>query len=241
MRLICLLIVLFLVCSPALPDTAKEPFVAIIASQNLQWMLHQRVGKYHFDYEAAPLFWEDVPAHLEKIAKAAGSRPILLDFYVHGNDSGLYLEGSRVRYFKLEETSDRASFGWVLQQVDKYLKDKPFTLLFESCYAGRAYHNTIRGDLPGTPLDNVADYKTIPPYPVWGMGDSFSGIGPMMYLQWKYNFRRWWIDLREFDSLGKNKKIAPEEPEIYTVGTEHYSQTTWDIKKVWEFFLEQIP
>lgn len=235
------LILLFFCSSAAFPQPAPtDPYIAMIVTRNLRWMLHQK-EKYQFDYECAPLEWDQLPAELDQIVSKAGTRPIVLDLYVHGNDAGLYLVEQTGTIYQSEEHSDRASFGWVANLIKQKFAGHHFMVMTEACYSGRAYKNTIRGGTMQSPYDNIEDCPGVPSFPIFGTGDSFSAVGPIMYLQWKHNFRRFWVDLREYDPLGKDKPLSLKEPCKYKVGDEWYSQTTLKIKRIWEFFREEIP
>lgn len=221
--------------------TDQTPFMAVIVSRNLKWMLYEN-PQYKFDFVAAPQTWDEIPKILQKIKSQAGDRPILLDFFVHGNEQGLHLvEVTGNIFLGVIEYHDRATFGWVLGTVERELSGSRIALLFESCFSGRAYKKTIRGAGFYSPYDNVGDYLVVPGFPIYGAGDSFSCVGPIMYLQWQYQFQKYWVDLRDYDPLGKDRKLLPIEKDIVTIDGEEYSATTLDIKKIWDFFREEIP
>ena len=214
-----------------------QPFVASIATRSRAPEI-DFFPKYQFDYKARPLYWDDFPAELKEIADKAGQRPIVLDLLVHGWSDGLYLFDTDVVPGMVIQTSDRASMGWVLREIGDKLRGHEVTVLFESCFSGMAYHNTIRGAVKQGPYDNISDYPIVPTFPVWGAGSNFSVVGPIMYIQWKYNFRRWFVDLRQYDSLGPNKPVGVMEKEDPVTGL---SKTTSEIQQVWHFFNTQIP
>jgi hypothetical protein len=132
---------------------------------------------------------------------------------------------------------DRASMGYILNRVQKHLKGRDVIVLFESCHPASAYKNTIRGATVIDKSDNIEDFRGVPQFSVWGVGDGFSSIGPIMYIQLKYNFRKWFVNLVEYDSLGKNKPLKQPEEETF----EDLSPTTENIGWVWEFFAHHIP
>lgn len=156
-------------------------YVAIIASPDLNDYFRY-YPKYQKDFYNVLSDWEQLDLALELIEDSSGNQPILLDFMVHGDPEGLYLQAVK----HPEENYDRASMGFILNHVKKKLGHKNVTITFESCYAAAAYKNTIRGAKAFSAMDNIEDYRGVPKFPVWGLGDGFTSIGPMMYLQTKY-------------------------------------------------------
>lgn len=135
----------------------------------------------------------------------AGKAPLILDVTVHGDSTGLHLHRDT-------EYKDRASFGFVLNHIQKKCGNHNVLVLFESCYAGRAYRNTIRGSVPLDASDRIENYANLPNFPVYGAGDNFATAGgPVMFCQYQHNFRKWWVDLREYDPKGMNRAIHPIE------------------------------
>lgn len=171
---------------------------------------------------------------LKDIATKSGTRPILLDVHVHGIEEGLYLQEdvtSQLMY------SDRANMGYLVSEIEKAFVGRKFSVLCESCFAGRAYKYTIRDSVRDGCYDNITNYDHVPPFPIYGTGDNFANVGPLMYLQWKYNFRKYWVDLRAYDPKGQNKALSPKESEPDFL----YSKTSLDIARIWQFFQEEIP
>lgn len=228
-----LLVWLLLLSSTVQAASRADAFVAVVATKNRAWMWTQ-FPKYKPDYFAAPRDWDELPRILAEIKVKAAGRPIVLDFHVHGNDEGLYL----VEDLKKDKTySDRASMGWVLLQTSDKLRGSPVLLLFESCYAGRVYKLTIRGAKVQSPADNIADFRGVPQFPVFGLGDNFKGVGQYMFLQWRHNFRKHWVNLVDYDPLGKNQALKAKEPEP----DDDYSETTKQLNYEWDFFSKEIP
>ena len=96
---------------------------------------------------------------------------------------------------------------------------------------------TIRGAVAQRPQDNIEDYKSIPKYPVWGLGDGFNGISPMMYLQVRYHFKKWWVDLTRYDNLGMNTALVSPEKDFF----EDMGPMTENMLWVWQTFCFHIP
>lgn len=206
-------------------------YVAVISSRNIAWFFED-YPKYKTDAFIELSQWDNLPLALQYISKHAGNNPIFLDFMVHGDPGGLYVDNNS------DDGYDRASMGYILNNINKYLKDKKITIHFESCYAAAAYRNTIRGAKPRCDLDNIEDLNYMPLTPVYGIGDGFSGSGPWMYLQTKYHFKKWWVDLRDWDPLGKNKPLAfPERKGEKS----DFSPTTELMWLMWQIFSDHIP
>ncbi len=148
------------------------------------------------------------------------------------------------------EPGGRASFGYVVNQINKSFPNRKVTVCFESCFAASAYKLTIRGANKYSDKEcknfniseqYIEDCKDVPTYPIYGVGnvygDGFSSIGNVMYLQYRYHIRRWWIDLTEFDPKGKNKALGYREKDTF----EDMSPTTENIMHFWLFFSSFIP
>ena len=198
-------------------------------------------GKYRPDYLIGVENWSSLPEILREVKEKSGDKVILLDFHVHGNTigDGLWLQ-TRNESNIVVHTS-RASFGYVLNTIERELAGKRILLFFETCYAGRAYKNSIRGAVkyndPGKANEELLeDYLKVPPYPIYGPGDSFSTISQMMYIQLIYNFRRWWVNLVDYDKLGKNIPLLPVEKEH-----SGWSKSTLEMLQTWRFFTFSLP
>lgn len=228
---------LLLLCSifPNLPASAYPlgVYSAVICSQDLKsdWFDKRRNPSFTVDHLVVIREWDDLDEILDRIVTQSCGRPIFLDFFVHGYDclqirSGFYYA-----------TADNASMGYVLNHVKRKLAGHKFVLCFESCFAGKAYHDSIRGMVAEHTSDNVEDFAGIPEFPVLGAGPNFSTIGPIMYLQYVHSFRNWWEDLRQYDSKGENVAVPPDEEEIIQLGPHmKVSVTTYAIAMVVSFF-----
>lgn len=126
--------------------------------------------------------------------------------------------------------------GFVLNHIEKYLDTKTLLLSFEACFSGDAYKNTIRGAKVVNPEDNIEDHLTVPSYPIYGVGQGYSNIGPIEYLSVRHRFYRYFKDLRQWDRLGRNKPLKPEEEETF----EGLSITTENILSIYRFFSDHI-
>lgn len=58
-----------------------------------------------------------------------------------------------------------------------------------------------------------------------------------MYIQQRYHFHRWWVDLRAWDSLGRDRSLVI--PEI--TDKDGMSPTTEMMLSVYEMFVNHIP
>lgn len=216
--------------SPAIAIPNMGAYTAVFSSNDLAFYFDS-FPKYKTDFFYPTLSWSTLPAFLNKVKVDSGKQVIFLDFLVHGDEAGLYLhEKPHTHWY-------RASFGYVLNKVSSILAGKKVIICFESCLAASAYKNTIRGAKSSDPTDFIEDYIGKPAFPVWGMGDGFDSIGQMMYLQQRYNFRKWWTNLVSYDALGDNRPLVSAEKEYF----EDKSPMTENIEYVWEFFAYHIP
>jgi len=231
--MIAILLVFFAVLFTTPAACAPEgPYTATIASADLSWIWGHPQNKV--DYFAVPRDWDDLPVLLQRIAIDSGGRPIVLDFHVHGYDRGLIL--CQERPIPLPSYMDRCTFGWLLNQIETALAGRSVAVLMESCYAGRAYHYSIRNETMISPRDNIGDYEGIPSFPIYGTGDSFSNVGNIMFLQWKYRFRNWWVSLSDYDPEGLNRPLMS----IESTDADGYSVTSRAMKKVWAQYRQKF-
>jgi len=234
-KLLATLATLFMVLgsTPVMATPDFGCYTAVIASPDVEGVF-TRIKKYTTDYEIGLTDWSDLDAVLKQIAEKSNGQKVFLDFCVHGSDDGLWLQTPIFGIFMIQ---DRASFGYVLNRVDKYFPKHNFTLVFESCYPASAYKHTIRGAKQMKLGEKLEDYKGVPNFPVYGVGDGYSNIGPTMYIQAKYHFRKWWADLRDWDPKGKNKPLVKVQPAFF----EEMNAMEEDILYTTEFFINHIP
>lgn len=224
-HLLALFLVFFLLVPPAVALKETGTFVAVICSHDL--MIHWN-GTFPTDYLISPNTWDELDAVLDDIIIKAHGQPIFLDYMVHGDETGLQIRWS---HDGREGTVDNATMGYVLNHTWQHLRNRRAMICFESCYAGRAYKNTIRGWHSNDPEENVEDYQGVPSFPVYGTGDDHDVIGQPMYLQYVHRVRRWWVDLRVYDNEGIGKPLSPKQMEIVVTPDlgGPYQQTTLDM------------
>lgn len=216
------------IVTPVQAGVVTKPYVAIICSEDLRsnWF---SVGHFKCDYISTLYEWDNLDDQLRIIEKKAGTRPIYLDMFVHGYDA------LAVRSY-VKKTRDIASMGYAVNHIARVFNGHPFVLTFESCYAGKTYHDSIRGARITDFGANVEDCELMPTFPIYGAGPNFSTIGPIMYLQYTRGFRRWWQDLRMYDPQGLNMKVPPGEPEKINFYGQWFSETTLRILFVVESY-----
>lgn len=164
---------------------------------NSEWV------KYKPDLFFQASKWEDFENFLLIVKKRAGNRPVVIDIDSHGNDSGLWLEYKDIYGVPF---SDGASVGYIAKKIqDSKIKQKRLKVLLEACFAGRAYKFTIRNN-----KNLSADYcnfEKIPKYPIYGIGDSHPNFGNLIYLQYRYNFQTYFVDLRSYEYTNLKDKV----------------------------------
>lgn len=116
------------------------------------------------------------------------SEELLIDISCHGSAKNgmLYLDGKH-----------KTSMGSVIKHVEDFFPNRPnLTLVFESCYAGRCYKLTSRGnkdaDLPG-------GITTPPSFPVYGIDDTMPNAGNLQYLSYINHDTTYQMDIREYE------------------------------------------
>lgn len=204
-----LFILLFIACTPAGLADCEQPYFAVYMNQgfNLEW------DKYHPDLVFVAPNWEQFDLFLEIVKKKAGKRKILLDIDTHGDDGGFFIQFFD-RYGQFY--SSGASMGYIVNHVEKYLDEKKVTLIMEGCFSGRAYKNTIRDNFGVDPLRE--NHKGITVMPIYGIGSVHYNVGNFIYLEYKYNIRPFFEDLRhyELDEL-EVKDLSTNSPEMLLI------------------------
>ncbi len=134
------ILILFLLLLPVPSYSTPEfgLYVAAICTYDRAY-LFKEYSKYKTDYLATLLDWKYLEPLLKDIKEKAKGQKVFLDFLVHGDNNGLYLQYNGSIFI-----SDRASFGYVLNRVRKYFNKDNAIVCFESCYPAAAYKNTIR-------------------------------------------------------------------------------------------------
>lgn len=226
-HLVTLLVSFALLVLPAVavqrqPASPSE-YIAVIASHDLSVHWSDEFPQFKRDYYIEPNDFNELGPVLDDIVKQAAGKPIYLDFEVHGDDSGL-----QIRWDDHHGISD-ANMGYIVHQIEKHCAGKLSLVTFESCYAGRAYKNTIRGVKPDG-KERIYNYPTVPSFAIYGTGDNHGVIGQPMYLQHMHGERNWWVDLRDYDQLGKNKPLhAKEKDSRVSIWGTAMSETTYAI------------
>jgi hypothetical protein len=220
-------------CNPGIATQGvEEYYFAVYSSKDLLdvWL----IDKYYPDLLYQSDSWTNFGKFLTLARKCSKNKPLLIDLDVHGNDGGLALKAEDRKIKSL------ASFGYVITEIEKVLKGKKFVLLVESCYAGNAYKNTIRNNNPEFLIGLkqgieafMTDYKKVPYFPIYGTGSGYSNVGNTMFLQYRYRYRKYWVDLRVYE----NMPAAEHESE----DDSGWSKTTKDILKDYLFFRFLVP
>lgn len=186
---------LLLIPSVGAIDTNRE-FIAVFCNDTLEKPWY----KQNPDLLYLAKSWSNLDDFLLLVREQAKNRPILIDIDCHGEDGGLYIQYD---LDKDEFFTERASVGFVLNRIESYIRKDKLTVLFEACYAGRAYKNTLKNNKFITLYgDNYRGDR--PSYPVYGIGSSYKNISNFIFLQYKYKVRPYFVDLRRYqlESLG---------------------------------------
>lgn len=193
-RILFILMVLFHTIAP-IGAEVDHKYLAVFSTPGFErfWKIEP------VDYRVTARDWSQLDQFLMYTAMHAHGREVILDIDVHGDENGLYLQWME-RYGSMSFVeSRRATVGYLFSKIDQYFPQGNVTVLLEACYAGRAYKNTIRNNLP-VPGDAVADYVSTPAYPVWGVGNETSNFGNHIYLQYKYPDQRMFFeDMRNYE------------------------------------------
>jgi hypothetical protein len=192
------LIITTLLTQLLVPSSAGEVkhYLAVytMPGQTLMW------EKVHPDLLVESSSYADLPVFLEVVRQQAGNRPIDLDLDMHGNDFGVAL------YADNNTPETCASVGYLCNQIDSHLDPNNVTVFLESCYSGRALHNTLDGNsrLAGK---YYQDHPLMPVYPIYGVGARTVSCGNMIYLQYRAEVSVFYEDIRHW----KNDDLPQEE------------------------------
>ncbi len=190
-----------------LPDT----YVAVFTSEEFvsEW------ADYSPDLKYVYKSWSDFPKFLDRAKKNAGHKKLVIDLDIHGGFDGFYVSFKTIKTVKIDlfnntclyipfETYDyeRASMGYIYTELEKRFKNrKNLTVLCEACYPGNNYY-TIRKnykDIYSNEFDSV-NYSYYPDIPIYCLGSGVQNPDITMYLQYRYNLRKWWEDIRKYET-----------------------------------------
>lgn len=195
----------------------KRPFLAVWCTPYFdQFWVHLKP-----DYIQVAYDWDNFDSFLDDVAKKAGNRPIDLDIDVHGLE---HLTLQYVDYRTEQWVSKRATFGYLINHIEKHLRGRNVTLLVESCYGGHVYKHTIRNNKP-EPGVKVEDCNHVPSFPVYGGTYGHMGMGNLVYLQYVSGFRYAFNDLRRW-----------EKDPCESIDSDEESPFHQELVQVWNFF-----
>ncbi len=182
------------VSSDPTPVVQITPYVATFCSPEFEWMW---VESHPPDMlVVANKGWSQLPGFCREARKAAHGRPLILDLDVHGSKEGLSV--------KIAGVHRLTTMGYVLNQIEQNAGTDNLTVFLESCYPGNAYFYTIRGNKV-----KALNHADRPIFLILGVGSGYSNWGNTVYLQWLFNKRDYFEDMRNYEI----KKPNPEEKE----------------------------
>ena len=203
MRFLLAVFVSFFLALPAGLTAPTKPFLAVFCNPGFQ----SEWDKYNPDYLFVARDWNDFEPFVQEVKRQAGSRDIELDVDVHGEDYGLYLEYRALHQGSFQRVSYRSTVGYMVKSIDRYLSGNHPVVYLEACYSGRAYKNTIRRNPVFKGDGDISDnYRTIPRFPIYGVGSRTINYGNFIYLQKYYNTRVFFEDLRKYERMPLDTK-----------------------------------
>lgn len=223
-----LLFISTFIVSPASANyKISQEYVAVYCSPEFAWVWK---NKYHPDLLWVSHGFDDFDDFCRETRRRAGERPIVLDLDVHGNDDGLYAYPEVNGSFKTSHTT----MGYIVNQLVYFLGDKHPVVLLEACYAGNAYQNTIRNN-----SRDELNYNPLPPFPIYGTGSGSVNWGTTVFIQYKYNLRLYFEDLRLYEQIPA--KQHEEENIRIDDDTFPISSTCYNLKSLFDYYFYNIP
>lgn len=204
-------VLVLLSCGPA-SSIEDERFIAVYMNPGFyeQYWDHERLSYYETGKT-----WGSFDGFCRRAAHLAKGRPVVLDLDVHGNDGGLFLDYSEVVKGKQVFRTYRASFGFIVNCIERNFAPGQVTLMTEACYSGRAYYYTMRNN----PLDmtlgcRIENHKDVPKFPIIGVGSITSNYGNLIFLEFidpLHKLRS--EDLRQYEFRKPGPKYRSQSPQ----------------------------
>jgi hypothetical protein len=158
--------------------------------------------------------WDDFPVFLELVRHAAKDKEIIIDVSSHGSDTTglLYIDYEAFGY----EMTYEASMGYIINEIEKKLP-KVKALFLEACYSEMVMERSLTkknladsnhelGCAEGSHIEASDQYIN---FPVYGVGSSLN-YNNTCFLQWYYNVRAYFYDLRQFINHPPAKSTSEE-------------------------------
>lgn len=169
----------------------EQTYLCVFASVD-QKVMHDW-DKFTTDILLFTYDWKSFPAFLKVVeSETRPGETINLVLDVHGDQFlTIVPENGNV--------SD-ASFGYVVSNIEKILKDRKVRLFCEACFAGNAYRDSIRNNLPCYPQFN-GECNHVPKFPIYGIKSGGLSYGNVVWQQFYYNRIVNFVDLRIYETL----------------------------------------
>lgn len=161
----------------------------------------------HPDVMVTAYSWEQFDDFLRQTKAKAAGRPIDLEIDCHGSHSAVIAYED---YRTGKSVISGAGFGFILNHVERELGDQDVTIVYEGCFGGRSYHDSIRGN-KGKTENHPGPSK----FPVYGGSYNMYNLNNLVYMQYITGCRVWFEDLRTYDHEAGQAPIEDKNNPVY--------------------------
>lgn len=163
--------------------------------------------KFKPEVECYAYTWKSFPSVL-RIAREETSKDQVIDVVidVHG--------GEYLAICPDIGSDSYATFGYVVNQIEKELKDRRVRLFCEACFGGNIYRESIRNNLPCYPPFN-GECNHVPKFPIYGIKSGGISYGNVVYQQYYYHKIINFVDLREYEKARPRMRDRAEDRGLY--------------------------
>lgn len=188
-----LFLVFFFLSCPQVGLASDRTYLIVV--DNVCQDKNNWVDDYKPSYYAKVFYWTELDAVLEKAAKRAEDRPIVLDMGCHGiRDGYLCLSGPN------DEGATLASVGYFLNRVEDKLRGKNLKCItLDACFSRICFEKsyTVKREYQNLTCYIESYHGTYPAYPIYGIGKS-SSYNNLVFMQYIKNRRIFFEDLRNY-------------------------------------------
>ena len=161
----------------------------------------------HPDVMVTAYSWEQFDDFLRQTKIKAAGRPIDLEIDCHGSRSAVIAYED---YRTGKSVISGAGFGFICNHITKELGDQDVTVIYEGCFGGRSYHDSIRGNKGKT-----ENFEGVPKFPIYGGSYNMYNLNNLVYMQYITGCRVWFEDLRTYNQSGGQAPIEDKNHPIY--------------------------
>jgi hypothetical protein len=172
-------------------EIAKKPYIAVFCNKEF---LHDWVGKTQLKMLYVTDTWEAFDDFLQRVRQDAGDQEVVIDIAVHGTPGAL-LAITRETEIPGVEVVEQATWGYIVNHIERYLDTSKLTVLTEACYAGHTY-KSIRGNDLSKYRKYREDCNHVPQFHIYGSTTDCISVDTLVYSEYIAKIPMFMLDLR---------------------------------------------